>query len=65
MVNLANENTKGGRARYYKGTAERTPRLYKMLSGERLPSRIEAYDVSNLSGSDVVAAMTVFEVALR
>ena len=58
---------RGGRARYYRrGPQKNSLRLLQNALGlEELPSRIEAYDVSNLSGSDVVAAMTVFEVALR
>ncbi len=33
----------------------------KALGMEKLPQRIEAYDISNLSGSDIVASMTVFK----
>ena len=35
--------------------------LSDMLSLNSIPSRIEAYDISNISGSDNVAAMAVFE----
>ena len=35
--------------------------LREMLALEKIPSRIEAYDISNISGSDSVAAMAVFE----
>ena len=35
--------------------------LKEMLKLDKIPSRIEAYDISNISGSDNVAAMTVFE----
>jgi excinuclease ABC subunit C len=35
--------------------------LAKSLGLEEPPQRIEAYDISNLSGSDIVASMTVFE----
>ncbi len=35
--------------------------LGEMLSLEKPPARIEAYDISNISGSDNVAAMAVFE----
>jgi len=35
--------------------------LRKALGLENIPERIEAYDVSSLSGGDAVASMTVFE----
>ncbi len=35
--------------------------LQKLLSLEKLPNRIEAYDISNIQGADNVAAMAVFE----
>ena len=35
--------------------------LKSMLNLEKTPSRIEAYDISNISGSDNVAAMVVFD----
>lgn len=35
--------------------------LKDLLSLEKKPVRIEAYDISNISGVDTVAAMTVFE----
>ncbi len=35
--------------------------LREILALEKIPSRIEAYDISNISGSDNVAAMAVFE----
>ena len=35
--------------------------LKNMLSLEKTPSRIEAYDISNISGANNVAAMAVFE----
>ena len=35
--------------------------LKNMLALEKTPSRIEAYDISNISGDDNVAAMAVFE----
>lgn len=35
--------------------------LRDMLSLENVPARIEAFDISNISGSDNVAAMVVFE----
>ena len=35
--------------------------LQKTLSLPRPPKRIEAFDISNLSGQDIVASMTVFE----
>lgn len=41
---------------------ERNLRLLQSSLGlENFPHRIEAYDISNLSGSDIVASMTVFE----
>ena len=62
MVNLANENAKEEAERVTtRGPQKNSLRLLQKCSRlEELPSRIEAYDVSNLSGSDVVAAMTVF-----
>lgn len=35
--------------------------MQKLLGLEVIPNRIEAYDISNIQGSDNVAAMTVFE----
>lgn len=35
--------------------------LKELLGLDELPNRIEAYDISNISGSDNVGAMTVFE----
>jgi len=41
---------------------ERNLRLLQNALGmDNTPHRIEAYDISNLSGSDIVASMTVFE----
>lgn len=37
--------------------------LAQILSLEKVPERIEAYDISNIQGSDNVAAMVVFEYA--
>lgn len=37
--------------------------LMKMLSLEKKPNRIEAYDISNTAGEDTVGAMVVFENA--
>ncbi|MBQ6432083.1 MAG: excinuclease ABC subunit UvrC [Oscillospiraceae bacterium] len=34
--------------------------LQSMLGLERYPARIEAYDISNTAGTDIVASMTVF-----
>ena len=64
MVNLANENAKveAERVTTREDRWKNSLRLLQNALGlEELPSRIEAYDVSNFSGSDVVAAMTVFE----
>lgn len=35
--------------------------LQNMLGLERYPARMEAYDISNTAGTDIVASMTVFE----
>lgn len=35
--------------------------LRQMLRMERQPRRMEAYDISNISGTDIVASMVVFE----
>ena len=35
--------------------------LQRLLQLEKLPNRIEAYDISNIQGTDNVAAMAVFE----
>lgn len=35
--------------------------LQQLLNLEKLPNRIEAYDISNIQGTDNVAAMAVFE----
>lgn len=44
---------------------DRNERILKLLANalglEKPPIRIEAYDISNLAGSDIVASMTVFE----
>lgn len=37
--------------------------LMELLSLKELPKRIESYDISNLSGTDMVAGMVVFENA--
>ena len=37
--------------------------LMKMLSLEKKPNRIEAYDISNTAGQEIVGAMVVFENA--
>lgn len=37
--------------------------LMKLLNMEVLPKRIESYDISNISGTDIVAGMVVFENA--
>lgn len=37
--------------------------LMKLLSLEELPKRIESYDISNISGTDTVAGLVVFENA--
>ena len=37
--------------------------LMKMLSLEKKPNRIEAYDISNTAGKEIVGAMVVFENA--
>ncbi len=35
--------------------------LQSMLALPEVPNRLEAYDISNISGTDIVASMTVFE----
>lgn len=37
--------------------------LMQLLNLETLPKRIESYDISNISGTDIVAGMVVFENA--
>lgn len=64
MVRLAEENAKeeAERVATREDRRENNMRLLqKALGLGDMPRRVEAYDVSNLSGSDVVAAMTVFE----
>ena len=41
---------------------DRTLELFAKMTGlERVPERMEAYDISNTGGSDIVASMTVFQ----
>lgn len=63
LVELANKNAREEAERVtskeerLSGSLEQ---LKSMLKLERL-ERIEAYDISNLAGTDIVASMTVFE----
>ncbi|MGI6578429.1 MAG: excinuclease ABC subunit UvrC [Eubacteriales bacterium] len=64
MVRLAEKNAQeeAERLATRKDRRERNLRiLQKALGLEEMPRRIEAYDISNLAGSDIVASMTVFE----
>ena len=63
LVELANKNAKeevlriSDKAERNKGTLNQ---LKKMLTLERL-NRIESYDISNISGTDIVGSMVVFQ----
>ena len=62
QVRLAGENA-AQRLQQAAGREERENRLLealqKLLSLERLPKRIEAYDISNTGGADIVDSMVV------
>ena len=64
LVELAVQNAKQEAERItskeekLRGTIEL---LRQMLKMERQPRRMESYDISNLSGTDIVASMVVFE----
>ena len=63
MVELAQENARReaervtSKAERISGTLQR---LGKMLSLDTPPRRLEAFDISNLAGTDIVASMVVF-----
>lgn len=63
MSDLANENAKQ-EAERATTALERINGTLRMLQGmlnlPRLPLRMEAYDISNTAGTDIVASMTVF-----
>lgn len=64
LVRLAEKNAReeAERLTTHNERNERTlALLQKSLGLAELPRRIEAYDISNLAGSDIVASMTVFE----
>ena len=63
MVRLAEKNAREEAERVATREDRRKNNLQLLQNAlrlEHLPRRIEAYDVSNLSGSDIVAGMTVF-----
>ncbi len=63
LVELANKNAKE-EAERATTAAERVSGTMKLLQNmlalENLPQRLEAYDISNIAGTDIVASMTVF-----
>ncbi len=64
LIDLANKNAKE-EAERATTAAERSSAvlslLQSMLGLSRPPMRMEAYDISNIAGTDIVASMTVFE----
>lgn len=46
---------------HYLKTMGAMERLKKVLMLKKLPMRIEGYDISNISGTDIVSSMVVFE----
>lgn len=67
MIELAAENAEHGfhEQRRKNGALERTlTGLRRELTLERLPARIECYDISNYQGEGIVASRVVFQGAL-
>ncbi len=63
MVELANSNAREEAERVstdYERINKTLELLGSMLNLETIPSRLEAYDISNMGSDDIVASMTVF-----
>lgn len=63
MVELANANAREEAERVstdYERVNKTLELLSAMLKLDKIPSRMEAYDISNLGSDDIVASMTVF-----
>lgn len=58
---MAAENYRINNIKYAENKNKISAELAKKLSLEAIPKRIESYDISNISGSDNVASMVVFE----
>ncbi len=57
---IAAENYRVGNLKYSDKKNKISEEIAKKLAMEKVPSRIESYDISNISGSDNVASMVVF-----
>ena len=57
---MAAENYRINNIKYAESKNKISMEIAKKLSLEKIPVRIEAYDISNISGSDNVASMVVF-----
>ncbi len=55
------ENSIERERRHYEKTLGALNRLKEVLGLSRVPMRIEGYDISNISGTDIVSSMVVFE----
>lgn len=58
---MAAENYRINNIKYTESKNKISEDIAKKLSLEKIPVRIESYDISNISGSDNVASMVVFE----
>lgn len=68
LINMCNKNANEYLSRsiekdelHYLKTMGAMEKLKKVLMLRRLPMRIEGYDISNISGTDIVSSMVVFE----
>lgn len=57
---IAAENYRINNLKFAESKNKITEEIAKKLSMEKIPKRIESYDISNISGSDNVASMVVF-----
>lgn len=57
---IAAENYRINNLKYSEAKNKISEEIAKKLSMEKIPVRIESYDISNISGSDNVASMVVF-----
>lgn len=61
LMKLVEKKPAWAHTRSHSAYLKATQEIKEMLSLPSLPKRIEAFDVSNISGQDVVASMAVFE----
>ena len=61
FIEMANNNAKITLENKYKTKADIVLKLKNILKLNKLPSKIESYDISNISGTNIVAGMCVLD----